>query len=124
MKIMERNKQEFHYCLYINFDPITDAEGNETGEHKVGYEAAVAMKANISAATGYAQVEQFGNFITYDKVIVTDDLSCPIDEHTVLFVDKKPEFDKEGNPLFDYTVRRVAKSLNSVAIAISKVTVS
>lgn len=124
MKIMERNKQEFHYCLYINSDPIIDAEGNETGEHKVGYEAAVAMKANISAATGYAQVEQFGNFITYDKVIVTDDLSCPIDEHTVLFVDKKPEYDKEGNPLFDYTVRRVAKSLNSVAIAISKVTVS
>lgn len=124
MKIMERNKQEFHYCLYFNSDPITDAEGNETGEHKVGYEAAVAMKANISAATGYAQVEQFGNFITYDKVIVTDDLSCPIDEHTVLFVDKKPEYDKEGNPLFDYTVRRVAKSLNSVAIAISKVTVS
>lgn len=124
MKIMERNKQEFYYCLYINSDPITDAEGNETGEHKVGYEAAVAMKANISAATGYAQVEQFGNFITYDKVIVTDDLSCPIDEHTVLFVDKKPEYDNEGNPLFDYTVRRVAKSLNSVAIAISKVTVS
>jgi len=124
MKIMGRNKQEVHYCLYINSDPITDAEGNETGEHKVGYEAAVAMKANISAATGYAQVEQFGNFITYDKVIVTDDLSCPIDEHTVLFVDKMPEYDKEGNPLFDYTVRRVAKSLNSVAIAISKVTVS
>lgn len=124
MKIMERNKQEFHYCLYINSESITDAEGNETGEHKVGYEAAVAMKANISAATGYAQVEQFGNFITYDKVIVTDELSCPIDEHTVLFVDKKPEYDKEGNPLFDYTVRRVAKSLNSVAIAISKVTVS
>lgn len=124
MKIMERNKQEFHYCLYIDSEPITDDEGNETGEYKVGYEAAVAMKANISAATGYAQVEQFGNFITYDKVIVTDDLSCPIDEYTVLFVDKEPEFDNEGNPLFDYTVRRVAKSLNSVAIAISKVTVS
>lgn len=124
MKIMERNKQEFYYCLYVSSDPIVDAEGNETGEYKVGYETAVSMKANISAATGYAQVEQFGNFITYDKVIVTDDLTCPIDEHTVLFIDKEPEYDTEGNPVFDYTVRRVAKSLNSIAIAVSKVNVS
>lgn len=79
---------------------------------------------NVSAATGSAQVEQFGNFISYDKVIVTDNLSCPIDENTVLFVDKEPEYDADGNPLYDYIVRRVAKSLNSISYAISKVTVS
>lgn len=124
MKIMERNKRTFHYCLYLGSVPITDGEGNETGEYKVGYDSPVVMRANISAATGYAQAEQFGNSITYDKVIVTDDLSCPINEHTVLFIDKEPEHDKDGNPLFDYTVHRVAKSLNSIAIAISKVTVS
>ena len=124
MKIMQRNKQQFHYCLFDSSQAVKNAEGEETGEHKVIYKAAVAMKANISAATGYAQVEQFGNFITYDKVIITDDLSCPIDEHTVLFIDKEPEYDKEGTPCFDYTVRRVAKSLNSIAIAVSKVNVS
>ena len=61
------------------------------------YKPAVAMNANISAATGSAQVEQFGNFAGYDKVIVTDDLSCPIDENTVLFIDKEPQYDKDGN---------------------------
>lgn len=124
MKIMERNKQSFFYCLFDTSQAVTNAEGEETGEHKVTYKAEVEMKANISAATGYAQVEQFGNFITYDKVVVTDDMSCPIDENTVLFIDKAPEYDEEGNPLFDYTVRRVAKSLNSIAIAVSKVNVS
>lgn len=124
MKIMERNKSSFYYLLYKGKEPAVNEDGDETGEIKVSYAKPVRMRANVSAATGYAQTEQFGNFITYDKVIVTDDLSCPIDENTVLFVDKKPEFDDKGNPLFDYTVKRVAKSLNSISIAISRVTVS
>ena len=66
----------------------------------------------------------FGNLESYDKVLITDDMSCPIDENTVLFVDKEPEFSQEGVPLFDYRVRRVAKSLNNISYAISKVTVS
>lgn len=82
------------------------------------------MRANVSAATGYAQTEQFGTFIDYDKVIVTDDMACPINEHTVLFIDKDVEYDGDGKPLPDYIVRRVAKSLNSISIAASKVDVS
>lgn len=81
------------------------------------------MLANISPASGAAQVEQFGQFVSYDKVIVTDDMSCPISEDTVLFVDKEPEYDGK-KPLYDYVVKRVAKSLNSISIAISKVNVS
>ena len=81
------------------------------------------MLANISPASGAAQVEQFGQFVSYDKVIVTDDMSCPISEDTVLFVDKEPEYGGE-KPLYDYVVKRVAKSLNSISIAISKVNVS
>ena len=50
-------------------------------------------------------------------------MSCPISEDTVLFVDKEPEYDGE-KPLYDYVVKRVAKSLNSISIAISKVNVS
>ena len=68
-------------------------------------------------------MEQFGQFVSYDKVIVTDDMDCPIAEDTVLFVDKNPEY-KDEKPLYDYIVKRVAKSLNSISIAISKVNVS
>lgn len=124
MKIMERNKSLFYYSLYGTKRPVLDDEGYETGETTVGYSEPVAMRANVSAATGVAQTEQFGNFIAYDKVIVTDDMDCPIDENSVLFIDKEPAFDGDGNPLYDYTVKRVAKSLNSISIAVSKVTVS
>lgn len=124
MKTMKRNQVPFWYLLYDKKEGLTDEWGNETGEFAVIYKPAVQMKANVSAATGYAQVEQFGNFAGYDKVIVTDDLSCPIDENSVLFVDKEPEYAKDGAPLYDYIVKRVAKSLNSVSYAVSKVSVS
>ena len=124
MRIMEINKSSFYYCLYIDNEPIKDKYGNESGERRLIYAPAVIMSGNISAATGTTQVEQFGNFISYDKVVVTDDMNCPIDEHTVLFIDKAPEYDEDGNPLYDYTVKRVAKSLNSISFAISKVNVS
>lgn len=124
MKTLNRNKSPFWYLLYDRKVSAKDEYGNETGEEIVFYKPAVVMSANISAATGSAQVEQFGNFVGYDKVIVTDDLSCPIDENTVLFIDKKPQYDEDGKPLYDYQVRRVAKSLNSISYAVSKVTVS
>ena len=138
MITMDRNKRTFYYCLFDTEVPLYDEDNDETGETLVTYEEAVAVKANISAATGTSQIEQFGNFISYDKVIVTEDIEIPIDENTVLFVDKEPEYREVVNgtdettdeditvqiPLYDYIVKRVAKSLNSVSIAISKVDVS
>lgn len=124
MRIMERNKQRFWYLLYDRKEPVTDGDGNETGEETVVYKPAVSFRANVSAATGASQVEQFGNLTGYDKVIITDDLSCPIDENSVLFLDREPEYDEDGKPLYDYMVKRVAKSLNSVSVAVTKVSVS
>lgn len=124
MKTLKRNQTPFWYLLYDRKEPVKDEYGNESGDTKVFYKTAVECKANVSAATGSAQVEQFGSFAGYDKVIVTDDLSCPIDENTVLFIDKEPEYSEDGTPLYDYIVKRVARSLNSVSYAVSKVSVS
>lgn len=124
MRCMERNKRTFYYALFKEKVPYKDEDGNESGESQVIYEVPVEMRANISQATGNSNIEQFGNDLKYDKVIVTDDLSCPIDENTVLFVDSLPNEDADGNLLFDYIVKKIARSLNSVSIAISKVEVS
>lgn len=139
MRCLKRNQRPFYYCLYDEEIPILDEYGNETGQTIVVYDEAVEMMANISQATGQSNTEQFGNLENYDKVIVTDDLDCPIDENSVLFIDKEPEY-KEVDyneetaitfvestvqvPVYDYIVRRVAKSLNSISIAVSKVKVS
>lgn len=123
MKLMKRNLTPVHYCLYSERIPLTDDNGYETGEYKVGYGEAVQLMCSVSPATGYAQAEMFGNLESYDKVLITDDMTCPIDENTVLFIDKAPEFEG-GKPKYDYTVRRVAKSLNAISYAVSKVKVS
>ena len=123
MKIMNRNKRPCWYLLYQGTELGKDAGGYETGEKSVKYAEPVKMEANISPAAGYAQIQQFGQFISYDKVIITDDMTCPIDENAVLFIDKKPEY-KDGRPLYDYVVKQIAKSLNLVSIAVSKVNVS
>lgn len=123
MKCMERNKRQLWFCLYVRSVPVRDEYGNEVGT-KTTYSAPVPFRANVSPATGAAQVEQFGSLSDYDRVIVTDDLRCPMDETTVLFLDKEPEFNAEGTPLYDYRVKRVAKSMNSISYAVSRVSVS
>lgn len=139
MRCLNRNKRPFYYCQYLSKVSYVDEYGNESGEQIATYSDPVKMFANISQATGISNTEQFGTLENYDKVLVTDNMNCPIDEHSVLFVDKMPEYvsvvthvptavttvDEIRNvPVFDYTVTRVAKSLNSISIAIKKVDVS
>ena len=124
MKCLHRNKRKFFYALFREKIAIKDEFGNDSGEYKVVYDSPVEMSANVSAATGEAQVEQFGNSLLYDKVIITDDTNCPIDEHSVLCIDTQPSYDKDGNLIYDYIVKKVAKSLNTVSFAVSKVEVS
>lgn len=123
MRGLERNKVLFYYVLYLGKVIVRDEYGNESG-YRVIYSKPIACKANISPAKGGASIQLFGSDLEYDKVIVLDDTSCPIDENTVLFIDRDPKYDADGNPLFDYIVRRVARSLNSVSIAISRAEVS
>lgn len=124
MKTLERNKRDFYYATYITKEENKDENGYTTGTYKVIYSDAVKCKGNISPSSGLAQTEMFGNDITYDSVVVLDDVNIPIDENSVLWVDKAVEYDENGNPLFDYVVKKVARSLNSVSFAISKVKLS
>lgn len=134
MRTMIRNKSDFFYALYKKKVQITDEYGNLTGECEILRENPVKFSANISAAKGETNTRQFGETEAYDKVIVMDNDAPPIDEYAVLWVDKKPQVDETGALAInengevitphDYIVKKVAKSLNSVSIAISKVTVS
>lgn len=123
MRIMEKYKSQFWYLLFDRLEITYDEYGNEIGTKPL-YKDAAPMRANVSAAAGSAQVEQFGNLAGYDKVILTDDTKCPIDETSVLFVDKQPEYSEDGRPLYDYIVKRVAKSKNFISLAVMKVSVS
>ena len=91
MRSLLRNQRPLYYCLYIGKEEIIDEYGNSTGQYIKYYETPVQMYANISPATGQSNTEQFGNLENYDKVIVTTWMDCPIDENSVLFIDKEPD---------------------------------
>ncbi len=124
MKLLRRNLSTICYCLYKGREPILDEDGHETGETRILYQRPKRLRCSVSPAAGSAQAYLFGNLTAYDKVLVTDDTACPIDENTVLFVDKRPAFSEDGVPLGDYRVRRTARSINYISYAISKVEVS
>ena len=103
MRGLKRNKQKLWYQLYDNHIPIyeTDLDGNIiydpvtgepllTGDFTVGYSEPVEFRANVSAARGEANTDPFGVDLAYDKTVATCDMNLPIDELSVLFVDKKP----------------------------------
>lgn len=126
MRNCQRNQTAFWYRLYNpSPEPLIDEYGNETGEYAVSYLEPVQCNGNVSPAKGEVQLAQFGNLENYDKVIVTADMNCPIDENSVLYVGIEPVQSESGEwSAHNYIVRRVAKSLNQIAIAISEVDVS
>lgn len=134
MKCMTRNKLPFYYALYKERKPITNDNGYTSGEYEVIHDNPQPFSANISAAKGETQSRQFGENVSYDKIIVMDNDAPPIDEYSVLWVDTIPQLNEDGSLAenedgeiitpHDYVVKKVARSLNSVSVAISKVTVS
>lgn len=134
MRCMNRNKVKFYYALYESREPIMNQYGKPSGQHKVIYGNPIEEYANISAAKGETQTRQFGENESYDKVIVMDLDTPSIDEYSILWVDTEPQLNEDGSLAVndkgevitphDYVVKKVAKSLNNVSIAISKVTVS
>ena len=129
MRCMRINKQKFHYALYAGREQIIDEYGNVTGEYEVLFEEPMDCEANISGAKGEAEIRQFGENLEYDKVVVMDlqsFLKTHIDEYSRLWIDTELEFDNEGKVItpHDYDIKRIAKSLHTVSMAVKKVVVS
>lgn len=113
MRGLVRNKQTFWYAAPTgNKVPILDSNGFMTGEYETEYSERVEWKGNVSAGTGEAEAAPFGSELVYDRVIVLAGDLPDIDESYKVWFD--------GDP---YIVKKAAKSLNSLSIAIRKVDV-
>ena len=125
MRTLIRNKIRIYYANYRDKTPIKDEYGNLTGEYKITYDNPIAVMANVSAARGESTTRQFGEDVNYDRIIMLDDPAFPIAETSILWIDTPPEIKSDGatETPHDYIVKQVAPSLNSVSIAVSKVSV-
>ncbi len=125
MKILNRNRVRIFYANYIDKVPVTDENGYQTGEYRIVYSNPVEVGGNVSSARGEVVTRQFGDDESYDRVIVMDDPNVPITKSSVLWIETMPTIKPDGatDTPYDYIVKQVAPSLNSVSIAVSKVTV-
>lgn len=124
MQSLEQNKQTLYYALFAGLTDAVDALGNKTGGKVKSYGDATPFRANVSAARGTADAEQFGINDDYERTITTSDLNCPISEDTILWIGISPTDGSGGEIPHNYKVTRVARSLNSITYAIKKVTIS
>lgn len=115
MRCLNKNKQTIHYKNYIGKTQIVDSNGNRTGEYTLSYSDLIEARMNVSASRGVASEEMFGIQTNYTKVLVTSDINCSMDEHSIVWIDKPTD-----GP-HDYVVVQKAKSLNSIAYAILEV---
>lgn len=125
MRCLMKNKQKFYYALFNSKTEVVDDDGYFTGEYKLQYGKPLTAKANISAAKGETTMRQFGEDIPYDKIVVMDNPSTLIDEYAILWIDSLPVLKRDGttDTPHDYVVKQVARSINSVSIAVAKVDV-
>ena len=125
MRTRQRIARTFYYRLYTGEVEIVDDYGNSTGQYTKTYADPVAFKANISPPSGEDVIEIFGALERYDRVIQTCDMSCPINENSVLYIDTTPTQGLDGVwSAHDYIVSRVSPSVNTIRIGCMKVNVS
>ena len=121
MKTMKRNQTTIYYAQYLSTSNsvIEDEYGNplETGEKNTSHTEPIAIDLVVSPATGIVAEELFGGLQDYDRVLITEK-DCEINEHSILWIEASTDAPH------DYIVKRVARSLNFVAYAVSKVEVS
>lgn len=124
MKLMKRNLRPV-WVVNPGSDTTSavDENGWETGELTTSMSKAIKLMANVAPASGVNYAEVFGKIERFDRVLMFEDYNAPITLDTLLFIEKSPEF-VDGQPVPDYKVIEVSKSLNILAVGVRKVTVS
>ena len=125
MRTIIRNRQEFYYATLTSSGMAYDEDGNYT-EVTYAYSNPVKKTAVITLGNGEAETQIFGANEKYDKIITLNAGDNFLAVGSVLWVDTMAVIEQDGSTKtpFDYTVRKVGKSLSGfVVVAITKVDV-
>lgn len=130
MRQLERERRTIWASLYEDREQERDGQGRLTGEWRIRRNL-VQLRPTLSPASGALEAYGFGTGGDYDRTIVLDQTGTGIDEHTVFWIDRTPErnrdgslkYGDDGNPTvpWDYVAARpVAESGNYTNIAVRR----
>jgi hypothetical protein len=141
MRTLNKNKQKMKYSIKGERKPIyeTDSDGNiiyyedeegnripiETGSYTSGWNNPEDFKGNIAMSSGEVEAKEFGLSVAdYDAVLVLDKNEVPLEEGSLIWHEKEVKFKDDGEvdtTSADYTVKKVANSLNSAKYVLKAV---
>lgn len=129
----ERNKRVVYVRINEGEEPVLDSDGYETGETRMVYGKPIKLRMNVSEAKSRMDrlgsttyIDPYGLELGYNKVLVTCDMSCPIQEDSVMYIDKMPVIEEDGSTQtpWDYILVQIKRSLNNIQYAVKRVDVS
>lgn len=125
MKTLARNKQTIWYALCNGKTEILDANGFRTGQYQVTYSAPVKTAMNIRWDDGAVRLEGFGLNGSGRRRLVTDDLNCPINIGSILWIGVEPDaYGEDGAVKHNFAVCEVPqKSLTQIVYIVEEVQV-
>lgn len=139
METLFQNKQTLQYVLFLGEKPVykTDSNGNIVYENVHGqqvpieigkyneYSAPVTFYANIAFRGGESEAVAFGvSQADYDSTLTMMKGEIPITETSLIFYESTPRYDSKGHLVYesaDYTVGRIAPSLNQVTYLLKRI---
>lgn len=99
MRLLRKNWKVIGYKNYVGKTAQT-RDDLETGEYEIEYTemrkliCTIAPRSNTNTnINGVTFAGYIGNRTDYQKIILTTDLECGIDENTVLFIESQDEPD-------------------------------
>lgn len=133
MKVLARNKKIIWYANPTGSEDIRDSYGNYTGEQRLTFSEPVqydrfsygAMQAYAAALSrGFIKQEPYGLVEDYTLPLTTDDMNCPLQPESRVWVDIEP-YDEHGNLVpHNHIVTAVLPSINVVKVTLKKVAAS
>lgn len=119
MHTLARNKKTIYYATLTGKTELTDEYGNRTGQYQLTYSEPQAAAMNIRWDDGAVRLEGYGLNSSARRRMVTDDMNCPIDIGTILWIGV------ETSGPHNYVVASAPeKSLNHIVYIVEEVNVS
>lgn len=119
MRCLNRNKVPFYYALFVRKEEVLK-NGLYTGDWKNVYTEPVKTNMSVSPSKGVVKVEESGLATEYVRTIMTDDMECPFDVDTILWIGIEPEKDGKKIP-HNYIISQKSPSLNSITYTVKEV---
>lgn len=121
MHTLARNKKPIWYALRTGKTEIIDSNGFRTGQYQLTYAEPVKAMMNIRWDDGSVRLEGFGINNSARRRMVTDDMNCPIDIDTILWIGIEPTNGVAHNYVVSGSPQ---KSLNHIVYIVEEVNVS